>query len=263
MCCGLTMFLASTASAARSFGVRMATKQPIPPSLARDIKAIINIFEVGSPTADYTYVEDLGDGRGFTITQYGLCTNEPEVANVIERYIAIQPQSPLSRYLGALPPYGSGTDMSQLDGFPKLWREEIDTYPALSNACDEVADALYFQPAMEEADALGLDLPLGLAVFYDTFLQHGGGDDPDSFSAILDRTLAQVDRPTSASTPEFLRAFLSVRRTVLLGPANTATAEVWRRSVTRLDALLGLLEQNPRLRKPIRVRDGPRRIVLR
>ena len=263
MGCALAIFLPSTASAAGSYGVRMANKQPIPPSLARDIKAIINIFEVGSPTADYTYVEDLGDGRGFTLTQYGLCTNEPEVARVIERYIAVAPQSSLSRYLGALPPYGSGTDMSQLDGFPELWRKEIDTYPALSKACDEVADALYFQPALEEADAIGLYLPIGLAVFYDTLLQHGGGDDADSFGAILERTLAQVDRPTPTSTPEFLRAFLSVRRTVLLAPANAATAEVWRRSVTRLDALLGLLEENPRLRKPIKVRDGPRRIVLR
>ena len=47
--------------------------------LARRIKAISNVFEVGRPEPDYAYVENLGDGRGYTVTQYGFCTYNSEV----------------------------------------------------------------------------------------------------------------------------------------------------------------------------------------
>ena len=53
------------------------------PDVARRIKAISSVFEVGSPEPDYGYVENLDDGRGFTVTQYGFCTYNTEVADVI------------------------------------------------------------------------------------------------------------------------------------------------------------------------------------
>src|SRR5262245_56682149 len=46
--------------------------------LMRRIKAISNVFEVGRAEPDYAYVENLGDGRGFTVTQYGFCTYNNE-----------------------------------------------------------------------------------------------------------------------------------------------------------------------------------------
>ena len=62
----------------------MGTAPLINPVMATRIKAISNVFEVGSPEPDYAYVEDLGDGRGYTVTQYGFCTYNGEVAWAIE-----------------------------------------------------------------------------------------------------------------------------------------------------------------------------------
>jgi hypothetical protein len=92
-------------------------------------------------------------------------------------------------------------------------------------------------------------------------LQHGGGDDPDSFGAILARSQSGdggSDGPRDEA--DLLGRFLAVRRAVLLSPHNTETAEVWRRSVTRVDALETLLARNPALRPPVIVANSEIRV---
>src|SRR4029079_12450427 len=70
--------------------------------LARRIKAISNVFEVGGPDPDYAYVEDLGDGRGYTVTQYGFCTYNSEVSQVIDRYDQAVQETRITRFLPQL-----------------------------------------------------------------------------------------------------------------------------------------------------------------
>ena len=219
--------------------------------LSRRIKAISNVFEVGGPEPDYAYVENLGDGRGYTVTQYGFCTYNSEVAQVIDRYAAHVPTTPLKRFLPQLPPVKwSG---QALDGFPTAWLKEIKASTLLGRACDEEADVLYFNPAVEAAAALGIRSAIGKAIFYDTLLQHGTSTDPDSLPTIIKRTLEENGDVESTSEAEFLRAFLAVRRSVLEDPHNRETQEVWRASARRVDALLKLLNANPDLVPPIQV----------
>jgi chitosanase len=237
------------------------TKTPADTALARRVKAISNVFEVGRVTPDYSYVEDLGDGRGLTLTQYGLVTNELEVGWVIQKHQTRRPDTKLARFLPALPPHGPGTDAPALDGFADIWRAEIADGPSLRAACDEVADSLYFEPALAAAQIAGVTTPVGVLIFYDTYLQHGGGDDPDSFGAILSRSRSGGDGDVSAARKnEFLKRFLAVRRSVLMDPHNRETAEVWRRSVTRVDALETLLQRNPALRPPVIVANSEIRV---
>lgn len=219
--------------------------------LVRRIKAISNIFEVGQPEPNYAYVEDLGDGRGYTVTQYGFCTYNSEVTQVINRYLAQVPDSPLKRFLAELPPE-KWTDQ-ELDDFPHVWRNEIHASKFLGNACDEEANVLYFGPAIESAAAVGVTSPIGMAIFYDTLLQHGASTDPDSLPSILKRTLEENGDVDSTSEPQFLKAFLAVRKSVLENSANHATRHVWRASARRVDALLNLLDDNPNLVPPIAV----------
>ena len=230
-------------------------------ALVRRVKAISNIFEVGGVTPDYSYVEDLGDGRGLTLTQYGLVTNELEVGWVIESHRGRRPDTQLARFLTVLPPLGSGTDPLELAGFADIWRAEMSDGPSLRAACDEVADRLYLEPALAAAEGAGVTSPVGVLIFYDTILQHGGGDDPDSFGAILARSQSGdggSDGPRDEA--DLLGRFLAVRRAVLLSPHNTETAEVWRRSVTRVDALETLLARNPALRPPVIVANSEIRV---
>ncbi|OYW53274.1 MAG: hypothetical protein B7Y80_08175 [Hyphomicrobium sp. 32-62-53] len=231
-------------------------------ALLRRVKAISNVFEVGGVTPDYSYLEDLGDGRGLTLTQYGLVTNELEVGWVIESHRGRRPDTQLARFLTVLPPLGSGADPQELAGFADIWRAEMADGPSLRAACDEVADRLYLEPALAAAVDAGVTSPVGVLIFYDTILQHGGGDDPDSFGAILTRSQAGDGLGGAAPRDEadLLARFLAVRRAVLLSPHNPETAEVWRRSVTRVDALETLLARNPALRPPVIVANSEIRV---
>ena len=231
----------------------MPQNDPVAPDaeLARRIKAISNVFEVGRPDPDYAYVEDLDDGRGYTVTQYGFCTYNSEVSQVIDRYAAHVPDTPLKRFLPQLPPLK--WSKQELTGFPAAWRREIKASKFLGIACDDEADALYFRPAVESAAAVGIHSAIGKAIFYDTILQHGASTDPDSLPSILQRTLEEIGDVEDNSEAEFLRGFLNIRRSVLEEPANRETREVWRASARRIDALLNLLNKNPDLIPPIQV----------
>jgi chitosanase len=219
--------------------------------LVRRIKAISNVFEVGGTEPDYAYVENLGDGRGYTVTQYGFCTYNSEVAQVINRYAAHVPKTLLKRFLAQLPPV-KWTDQ-ELDGFAAAWRREIKESKFLGQACDEEADVLYLGPAVEAAAAVGVGSPVGIAIFYDTLLQHGGSNDPDSLPTIIKRTLEENGDVDSSSEAEFLRTFLGVRRSILEHSHNQETRDVWRASARRVDALRKLLDGNPDLVPPIQV----------
>jgi chitosanase len=221
------------------------------PALAARIKAISNVFEVGRPQADYGYVENLEDGRGYTVTNYGFCTGTGEVGAVMQRCAVADPATPLIRFLPLMPPAGSADN--DLPGFADLWRREASTSDRLAAACEAEANELFFYPAMASAKAANIRSPIGQAVFYDTWLQHGADADPDSLHAIYSRTVGLIGAPPQCSETDFIHTFLKVRRTVLLNPANAETRSVWRESVSRIDALLNLLDHNPSLIPPIRV----------
>lgn len=228
--------------------------------LVQRIKSISNVFEVGGTEPDYAYVENLGDGRGYTVTQYGFCTYNNEVAQVIDRYARLVQDTDLKRFLPELPPQSDGR--SRLAGFAAAWRAEVQRSGQLGVACDEEADDLYFLPAMKAAAAVGVSSPIGQAIFYDTWLQHGGNGDPDSLPAILKRTVSKTGGLGATSETEFLRAFLAIRKEVLRAPANHETREAWRASASRVDALLHLLDSNPGLIPPIKVASSDVDVVV-
>jgi len=228
--------------------------------LMRRIKAISNVFEVGGSEPDYGYVEDLGDGRGYTVTQYGFCTYNDEVAQVIGRYARFVPDTDLKRFLPHMPPLAPGKQA--LTGFPAAWRKEITSSEYLSIACDEEADELYVRPALKAATAAGIQSAIGKSIFYDTWLQHGASGDHDSLNAILKRTIDETGGVTGSSETEFLKTFLAIRKAVLHEPANRETREVWRASAWRVDALLRLLDSNPGLVPPIQVANADDDVIV-
>jgi chitosanase len=230
--------------------------------LARRIKAISNIFEVGRPEPDYAYVEDLGDGRGYTVTQYGFCTYNDEVAQVINRYVQHVPDTHLKKFLPHLPPASDGTSTKALAGFPAAWRKEIKASPFLGIACDDEADMLYLRPALAAAASADVTTAIGKAIFYDTWLQHGASTDADSLPTILERTIEETGGVEASSEADFLRAFLAIRKSVLHAPHNHETKDVWRESAGRVDALRRLLDNNPDLAPPIEVANADIDVVV-
>jgi chitosanase len=228
-------------------------------NLAARIKAVSNVFEVGGPEADYRYVEDLNDGRGYTVTSYGFCTATGEIGDLIGKYALRAPATDLKRFLPLMPPatYDEGT----APGFRAAWHKEIAD-PALVALCEDEADRLYFMPAVKAATDAGVKSPVGLLVFYDTILQHGGDDDPDSFATIYKHAAERMREQGAHTEFDLIRAFLEIRRGVLLDPSDDATRHAWRQSASRVEALMNLLHHNPELAPPVTVTSSDVHVII-
>src|ERR1700754_342085 len=50
----------------------------------------------------YTYLEDIGDGRGYTGGIIGFCSGTGDMLVVVRRYTRAEPHNPLARFLPAV-----------------------------------------------------------------------------------------------------------------------------------------------------------------
>ena len=218
---------------------------------------LVNVFEHGDPAPRYNAVEALGDGRGYTCGTIGFTTSGREVVTVVEAYVAKVPDSRLGRHLPRLRELaerGSG-DTSGLPGFAEDWAAAAED-PAFRAEQDALADRLTFTPALQAARRLGIRTPLGVAVLYDTAVQHGTGDDPDGLPALIGRASHEADGEPASGVAEqtWLEAFLDVRADTLRNAHDEDTRKVWAESVERVDALRDLVDDDQhQLEPPLRI----------
>ncbi|MFJ9632935.1 chitosanase [Streptomyces sp. NPDC101175] len=161
----------------------------------------------------YGYVQDIGDGQGYTAGIIGFCTGTHDLLVLVERYTAEHPGNGLARYLPALRKV-DGTDSHQgLDpGFPAAWRAEAKV-PAFQAAQDAERDRVYFDPAVDAAKRDGLG-PLGQFIYYDAMVFHGPGT--DGFYGIRQRALRQARPPAQGGDEKaYLSVFLDIRRAAM------------------------------------------------
>ncbi|WP_425424753.1 chitosanase, partial [Streptomyces aurantiacus] len=74
--------------------------------------------------AQYGYIEDIGDGRGYTAGIIGFCSGTGDMLDLVELYTRRKPDNALAGYLPALRGV-DGTDSHEgLDpGYPDAWRQ--------------------------------------------------------------------------------------------------------------------------------------------
>jgi chitosanase len=218
---------------------------------------IVSVFENGDPEVRYDYVDDLDDGRGYTAGRAGFCTACGDLVKVVQPYTDRVPGNPLAPFLPELKRLAAqhSDDVGGLDGFQDAWVKAAAD-PAFRETQDHLVDELYFRPAAELARQSGVGTPLGLLVLYDTAIQNGISGEPEGMAGMAKRTTEVVGGTPGTGVDEmrWLRAFLGIRRDVLLHPADPTTAEVWRASVGRVDALGRLIDQGQtQLQPPITI----------
>ncbi|MEU0941891.1 chitosanase [Streptomyces canus] len=163
----------------------------------------------------YTYVEDIGDGQGYTAGIIGFCTGTNDLLTLVEGYTKAHPGNRLAKYLPALRAV-DGTDSHEgLDpGFTAAWKAEAEV-PAFRKAQDTARDRVYFDPAVRLAKLDGLG-PLGQFVYYDAMVFHGPGTGPTSFYGMRERALEKADSPTEGGSEKtYLDTFLDLRRAAM------------------------------------------------
>ncbi|MFH7027560.1 MAG: chitosanase [Heteroscytonema crispum UTEX LB 1556] len=228
------------------------------PDQKRRAEQFTSIFENDTIELQYDYVEDIGDGRGFTCGRAGFTTATGDAVEVVQLYTNNKSDNPLAKYLPELKRLAKeeSDDTSNLDGFENAWKKAAKD-SAFRAAQDEVVDKLYYQPSAKRANDAGLKLALSRAALYDTIIQHGEGDDPDGLPALLKRTQKEAGGTpkTGVDEKQWLQAFLKVRRADLAHAYNEDTREEWAQSVDRCDALSAIAKSgNYDLNGPIHVK---------
>ncbi|HEX6342832.1 MAG TPA: chitosanase [Umezawaea sp.] len=161
--------------------------------------------------AQYGYIEDIGDGRGYTGGIIGFCSGTHDMLELVEEYTDRAPGNVLAKYLPALRAVDGSDSHEGLDpGFTGDWRAAAGD-PVFQAAQDDERDRVHFGPAVARGRDDGVRT-LGQFIYYDAIVMHGGGDDATSFGGIRERALG-VARPPSQGGDEgaWLHAFLDAR----------------------------------------------------
>ncbi|MFJ9467264.1 chitosanase [Streptomyces caniferus] len=161
--------------------------------------------------AQYRYIEDIGDGRGYTGGIIGFCSGTHDMLELVELYTRRKPGNVLAKYLPALRDVDGSDSHDGLDpGYPKDWKKAAQD-PAFQQAQNDERDRVYFDPAVERGKADGIGV-LGQFAYYDALVMHGDGDDATSFSGIRKRALAKAKPPSRGGDEKtYLNAFLDAR----------------------------------------------------
>ncbi|MEV6809964.1 chitosanase [Streptomyces sp. NPDC017248] len=161
--------------------------------------------------AQYRYIEDIGDGRGYTAGIIGFCSGTGDMLDLVRLYTDRKPGNVLAPYLPALRKVNGTDSHAGLDpDYPRTWRKAAqDT--AFQRAQDDERDRVYFNPAVARGKADGLRA-LGQFVYYDALVMHGDGDDPTGFRALRTRALRTAKPPAQGGDETaYLDAFLDAR----------------------------------------------------
>jgi len=155
----------------------------------------------------YDYIEDIGDGRGYTGGLVGFTSGTHDMLMLVERYTDDVPGNALAVYLPVLRAV-DGTDSHEGLGpeFEEAWRREA-AEPAFQQAQRDEVARLYLDPAADQALADGLGV-LGQFIYFDAMVMHGDS----GFASIRERAREAQDAPVDGGDEAaFLGAFLDAR----------------------------------------------------
>ena len=161
--------------------------------------------------AQYRYIEDIHDGRGYTAGIIGFCSGTGDLLQVVEQYTRKSPNNVLARYLPALREVNGSASHAGLDPtFTGDWRTAAKD-PLFQQAQDNERDATYFNPSVQQAKQDGLHA-LGQFIYYDAIVMHGPGSDAVSFGGIRKKAMSRAKTPVQGGNEvDYLNAFLDAR----------------------------------------------------
>jgi chitosanase len=163
--------------------------------------------------AQYGYIEDIGDGRGYTGGIIGFTSGTGDMREVVQAFTDAHPGNPLAPFLPALERVdGTASHEGLGDAFVAAW-EGLGDDAGFRAAQDEERDRVYFDPAVALAKEDGLRA-LGQFAYYDAIVVHGPGDPGDwpNLQSIRARAMDRAKTPAKGGDETaYLRAFLDVR----------------------------------------------------
>jgi hypothetical protein len=155
----------------------------------------------------FSYLEDIGDGRGYTCGIFGATSATGDLLELVQNYTATKPGNALATFIPGLTTCattGMGSSATTAANsnlgtpFKNAWAQAA-TDPVFQTAQINYRNQVYWTPAFNAAVADGLS-NLGLAIYYDTSINHGPGDassNDGSFDDIRSATTSSGGGSTS------------------------------------------------------------------
>ncbi|WP_270137240.1 chitosanase [Kribbella sp. CA-293567] len=161
--------------------------------------------------AQYKYIEDIDDGRGYTAGIIGFCSGTGDMLDLVELYTARKPGNVLAKYLPALRNVDGSDSHAGLDpNYTRDWATAAGD-SAFKTAQNDERDRVYFNPSVRQGKSDGVGV-LGQFMYYDAIVMHGDGGDSTSFRNIRKRALTKAKPPAQGGNETtWLNAFLDAR----------------------------------------------------
>lgn len=199
-------------------------RQPVCQEMAFEITSTSENGTTDWTTA-YSYIEDIGDKRGYTAGLVGVTSATGDMLVLVQNYSAVKPGNTLESYLPGLETcasigYGDSASSAAATNlgtaFMTAWQNAANTDPIFRKCQRELRKSLYWDDALTQALADGVG-PLGLALHYDILINHGVGSDPESYGGILAAARASSSQPPSQGGTEaaYLTKLCDLRDAVL------------------------------------------------
>ncbi|MDB5186815.1 MAG: putative glycosyl hydrolase [Candidatus Saccharibacteria bacterium] len=159
--------------------------------------------------AQYAYIEDIGDGRGYTAGIIGFCTSLNmcgDLLELVEYYTSVKPNNVLAKYIPALKKTFNNTHAGLDPSFTADWKAAAAD-PLFQQAQDRERDRIYFDPSVNLAISDGLPV-LGQFAYYDAAVVHGY----EGMMSIRTRALNKSKTPAQdANVTTYMNTFLDER----------------------------------------------------
>lgn len=207
---------------------------PLTDLQASAAKAIVNIFETGEVLGDYGQVTLIpGDSGHLTYGRSQTTLASGLLHDLLARYVG----QAGALFAGRLRPFlprlaGRDVGLDHDAGFHNLLRAAADD-PVMRQVQDVFFDSAFWRPALHDAQALGFELPLSVAVVYDGRV-HG------SWDRLRDETDAGDGTVQALGERRWIGAYVARRRNWLA----TNQRQDLRATVYRMDAFQRLIDQD-------------------
>jgi chitosanase len=212
----------------------------------RTAQAIINIFETSKVSGDYAKVVFFADDPGgLTYGKSQTTLMSGNLFLLIKAYC----ETENAQFADELRPYLKrlelkDTSLNKDMALRTLLREAGSSDPVMWEAQDEFFDRVYWNPAVQSANKIGIFTALGVAVVYDSIV-HG------SWVKRRDETIASYGKADAIGEKEWIKCYVQVRRKWLANHPN----RILPLTVYRMDALKKIIdEDNWDLSLPLKVR---------
>ncbi|QQS00881.1 MAG: chitosanase [Austwickia sp.] len=161
---------------------------------------------------EYNVEGNSSENRGYTGGIVGFTSKTHDMLLLVQQYVAAAPtNNPLAKFLPALKNVDGTSSTAGLgSAYVAAWRSAASD-PRFVQAQVDLADSMYFRPAVDQAKSDGLGA-LGQFAYFDAMVMHGPGSDSLSFGGIRSAALKKAKTPAQGGDEKtYLNAFLDAR----------------------------------------------------